>query len=152
MNANANCFYKALFWEKHVFCCSIIDVGRSVYSVNYPWYEHAKSSEKRWRLAVATNGWHDWAIRNLSQCLSVVSGCLEPCFIFLRGEHLCVQTGNHGIILYIILCPYNTRKQSSVACIQRLTTLKLQLMQTSNMYQMKDQRLLFMIINKTQNR
>ena len=46
----------------------------------------------------------------------------------------------------------NTRKEISVACIQTLITLKLQLVQTSNMYQMKAQRLLFVIINKTRNR
>ena len=28
MNANTNGFYKALFWDKRVFRCSIIDVGK----------------------------------------------------------------------------------------------------------------------------
>ena len=46
--------------------------------VSYPWYEHVNSCRKRWCLAVAANGWHNWAIRNLSLCFSVVSGCLAP--------------------------------------------------------------------------
>ena len=77
--------------------------------VNYPWYEHAKGSKKRRRLAVAVNGWHNWAIRNLSRCLSVVSGCLAPCFVFLRGERLHVQTGNHGNTLYCVRITHGKR-------------------------------------------
>ena len=81
--------------------------------VNYPWFEHVW---KRWCLAVAANGWHDWAFRNLSRCFSVVSGCLAPCFVFLGGERLCVQTGNHGNTLY---CIHITHRQDiSTACIQ----------------------------------
>ena len=79
--------------------------------VNYPWYEHAKSSKKRWCLAVAANGRHNWAIRNLSRCISVVSGCLAPCFVFLRGEHLGIQTGNHGNTLYCVRITHGKRSQ-----------------------------------------
>ena len=83
--------------------------------VNYPWYEHANSCWKRWRLAVSANEWHNWAIRNLSRYFTVVSGCLALCFVFLGGERLRIKTGNHGSTLY---CVRITQQEIFKASIQ----------------------------------
>ena len=40
---------------------------------------------------------------------SVVSGCLAPCFVFLGGERLWVQTGNHDNTLYCIYITHDKR-------------------------------------------
>ena len=37
------------------------------------------------------------------------SVCLAPCFIFLGGKYLCVQTGNHGNTLYCIRIKHGKR-------------------------------------------
>ena len=93
--------------EKNAFFVVQLLMWAGLYiPVNYPWFEHAW---KRWCLAVAANGWHDWAFRNLSRCFSVVSGCLAPCFVFLGGERLRVRTGNHGNTLYCVRITHGKR-------------------------------------------
>ena len=72
MNANMNGFDKALFKEKYVFRCSIIDVGKSVYSCQLSVIWAHEDQQKTWHLAVAANGWHDWAIRKFDASLLLV--------------------------------------------------------------------------------
>ena len=82
--------------EKNVFFLIQLFMWACPYiPINYPWYEHANSGRKRCYLAVAANEWHNRVIRNF-----VVRGCLVPCFVFLGGECLRIQTGNHGNTLY----------------------------------------------------
>ena len=92
-----HCSKKNIFFVVQLLMWAVPDI-----SVNYPWYEHANSCRKRWCLAVAANGWHDWAIRILIRCFSFVSGCIAPCFVFLGGKCLCIRTGNHGNTLYCV--------------------------------------------------
>ena len=135
--------------RKRIFVVQLLMWAGPYIPVNYPYYEHANSCGKRWRLTIAANGWHNRNIRNLSQCLFVLSGCLAPCFVLLGGECLRIQTGNYGNTLYMRL--YNTRKEISTACIQTLITLKLQLVKTLNVYQKEAPRWLFMIINNSKS-
>ena len=95
--------------------------------VNYPYYKHVNSCRKRSYLAVAANRWHNWAITNL----------VDTALLLVDAWHLCVQTGNNGSLL--LYCVHITKKIST-ASIQTLISLKLQLIQTSTMYQMKAQR------------
>ena len=111
INVNMNGFDKALFWEKNVFVVQLLMWACLYIHVNCWYYKHATSCRKRWCLIVTANGWHKLAIRNLSRCFSAVSGCPVPCFIFLEGEHLCIQTGNHGNTLY---CVYTTHGKRSL--------------------------------------
>ena len=108
-----HCSKKNTFFVVQLLMWAVPDI-----SVNYPWYEHANSCRKRWCLAVAANGWHDWAIRILIRCFSFVSGCIAPCFVFLGGKRLCVRTGNHGNTLYCV--HIHTWHEISTACIQTL--------------------------------